>query len=191
MKDDITTIYPQSQQEWRQWLIENHLLEQSVWVLGYKKATGKTSVSWSDVVDEALCFGWIDGMRKSLDEERFIQFVCKRKPKSGWSKINKEKIERLIADGLMTEAGFKSIEIAKQNGSWTLLDEVEELTVPNDLEVAFTSNPGAADFFFGLSKSVRKMMLQWVAFAKKPETRQNRINEIASLAAQKLKPKQF
>jgi len=191
MKDDIATIYPQSQQEWRQWLIENHLLEQSVWVLGYKKATGKTSVSWSDVVDEALCFGWIDGMRKSLDEERFIQFVCKRKPKSGWSKINKEKIERLIADGLMTEAGFKSIEIAKQNGSWTLLDEVEELTVPNDLEVAFTSNPGAADFFFGLSKSVRKMMLQWVAFAKKPETRQNRINEIATLAAQKLKPKQF
>lgn len=191
MKDDIATIYPQSQQEWRQWLIENHLLEQSVWVLGYKKATGKTSVSWSDVVDEALCFGWIDGMRKSLDEERFIQFVCKRKPKSGWSKINKEKIERLIADGLMTEAGFKSIEIAKQNGSWTLLDEVEELTVPNDLEVAFTSNPGAADFFFGLSKSVRKMMLQWVAFAKKPETRRNRINEIATLAAQKLKPKQF
>lgn len=191
MKDDIATIYPQSQQEWRQWLIENHLLEQSVWVLGYKKATGKTSVSWSDVVDEALCFGWIDGMRKSLDEERFIQFVCKRKPKSGWSKINKEKIERLIADGLMTEAGFKSIEIAKQNGSWTLLDEVEELTVPDDLEVAFTSNPGAADFFFGLSKSVRKMMLQWVAFAKKPETRQNRINEIATLAAQKLKPKQF
>ncbi|RZL69608.1 MAG: hypothetical protein EOO93_01085 [Pedobacter sp.] len=191
MKDDIATIYPQSKQEWRQWLMENHLLQQSIWVLSYKKATGKTSVSWSDVVDEALCFGWIDGMRKSLDEERFIQFVCKRKPKSGWSKINKEKIERLIADGLMTEAGFKSIEIAKQNGSWTLLDEVEELTVPKDLEVAFTSNPGAADFFFGLSKSVRKMMLQWVAFAKKPETRQNRINEIATLAAQKLKPKQF
>ena len=188
---DQETFYPKSKQEWRQWLMENHRSKQSVWLLQYKKKSGKPSVEWSDAVDEALCFGWIDGMRKSIDEESFVQFVCKRKPKSGWSKINKEKIERLIAEGLMTEAGLKSIEIAKQNGSWALLDEVEGLTIPQDLDLAFEANVGAKDFFLSLSKSVRKMILQWIAFAKKPETRQKRIKEVAELAAKKQKPKQF
>ncbi|MFN0255062.1 YdeI/OmpD-associated family protein [Pedobacter ureilyticus] len=188
---DQETFYPKSKQEWRQWLVENHQSKQSVWLLQYKKKSGKPSVEWGDAVDEALCFGWIDGMRKSIDEESFVQFVCKRKPKSGWSKINKEKIERLIAEGLMTEAGLKSIEIAKQNGSWALLDEVEGLTIPQDLDLAFEANVGAKDFFLSLSKSVRKMILQWIAFAKKPETRQKRIKEVAELAAKKQKPKQF
>lgn len=191
MKDDIPTISPKSKQEWRQWLIKNHASEQSVWLLAYKKSANKATISWSDTVDEALCFGWIDGMRKSVDEESFVQFVCKRKPKSGWSKINKEKIERLVAEGLMTEAGLKSIEIAKQNGSWTLLDEVEELTIPDDLEEAFAVNVGSKDFFISLSKSVRKMILHWIVSAKKPETRQKRIAEVAELAAKQQKPKQF
>lgn len=191
MKDDIPTISPKSKQEWRRWLTEHHAVEQAVWLRAYKKSANKATVSWSDTVDEALCFGWIDGMRKSVDEESFIQFVCKRKPKSGWSKINKEKIERLITEGLMMEAGFKSIEIAKQNGSWTLLDEVEELSIPEDLEMAFIENVGSKDFFLTLSKSVRKMILQWIAFAKKPETRQKRITEVAKLAAIQQKPKQF
>lgn len=188
---DHGTFYPKSKQEWRQWLMENHQSKQSVWLLQYRKKSGKPSVEWSDAVDEALCFGWIDGMRKSIDEESFVQFVCKRKPKSGWSKINKEKIERLIAEGLMTEAGLKSIELAKQNGSWTLLDEVEELTVPDDLEMAFEAHAESKDFFLSLSKSIRKMILQWIAFAKKPETRQKRISEVVTLAAKRQKPKQF
>lgn len=191
MKDDIKTFYPKTKQEWRQWLLENHQSEDSIWLLSYKKKSGKPGVDWSDAVDEALCFGWIDGMRKSVDEESFVQFVCKRKPKSGWSKINKEKVEHLIADGLMTEAGFKSIEIAKQNGSWSLLDEVEELTVPQELANAFEANPGAETFFNSLSKSVKKMMLHWVVSAKRPETKINRANEIAENAAQGKKPKQF
>ncbi len=186
---DSETFYPKSKQEWRQWLIENHQSKSSVWLVCYKKKAGKPSVEWSDAVDEALCFGWIDGMRKSIDDEKFIQFVCKRKPKSAWSKINKEKIARLITDDLMTEAGLKSIEIAKQNGSWYLLDEVEELTVPEDLETAFAANIGSKDFFSSLSKSVKKMILQWIAFAKKTETRQKRINEVAELAAKNQKPK--
>ncbi|SOD19763.1 YdeI/OmpD-associated family protein [Pedobacter xixiisoli] len=191
MKEDIPTISPKNQQEWRQWLIENHASEEAVWLLAYKKSANKETIAWSETVDEALCFGWIDGMRKSIDDESFVQFLCKRKPKSGWSKINKEKIERLIADGLMTEAGLKSIEIAKQNGSWTLLDEVEELTISPDLEAAFARNIGSKDFFLSLSKSVRKMILQWIAFAKKTETREKRITEVAELAAKKQKPKQF
>lgn len=191
MNETIQTISPKSQAEWRQWLVENHRSSQAVWVLAYKKSLNKATISWSETVDEALCFGWIDGMRKSVDEESFVQFVCKRKPKSAWSKINKENVERLIAGGLMTEAGLESIEIAKINGSWSLLDEVEELTIPLDLEKAFAKYPNSEDFFLSLSKSVKKMILQWIAFAKKPETRQKRVTEVAELAAKKQKPKQF
>jgi uncharacterized protein YdeI (YjbR/CyaY-like superfamily) len=162
-----------------------------VWVLYYKNSSGTPSLSWSEAVDEALCFGWIDSIRKPLDHEKFLQFFGKRKPKSGWSKINKAKVARLIEDGLMTAAGYKSIETAKQNGSWSILDEVEEVIIPPDLENAFQANAGSKEFFLSLSRSVRKAILQWLVLAKRPETRQKRINEIAELAALKLKPKQF
>jgi len=185
------TFYPKSQKDWREWLEKNHDSKQSIWLVCYKKQANKPTINWSDAVDEALCFGWIDSTRKSIGDNTFIQFFTRRKPNSAWSKINKAKIKRLIEGGLMQKAGFESIERAKANGSWTILDEVEELTIPVDLEKALKANPVAEDFFMNLSKSVKKMMLQWVTVAKRPETRQNRINEIASLAALKLKPKQF
>jgi uncharacterized protein YdeI (YjbR/CyaY-like superfamily) len=147
------------------------------------------TISWSEAVDEALCFGWIDSKALSIDEEKYKQFFTKRKPSSAWSKINKEKIKRLIEEGLMMPAGLASIEVAKQNGSWTILDEVEELTIPKDLEKAFRTNKVSKKFFLSLSKSVQKMILQWIAFAKREETRQKRIHEVATLAAKKLKPK--
>lgn len=188
---EIEMICPASRHEWRQWLKENHDSKQSVWLVYYKIKSGKPSFSWSDAVDEALCFGWIDSIRKSIDHEKFMQFFGRRKPNSVWSKINKEKVERLIHDDLMTAAGYKSIETAKQNGSWVILDEVEELNIPEDLEKEFHDKPGSKDFFLGLSRSVRKSILQWVILAKRPETRQKRIKEVAELAAQKMKPKQF
>ena len=188
---DKETFYPKSQKDWREWLEKNHDSKQSIWLVCYKKQANKPTINWSDAVDEALCFGWIDSTRKSIGDNAFIQFFTRRKPNSAWSKINKGKIERLIEGGLMQKAGFESIERAKANGSWTILDEVEELTIPVDLEKALKANPVGEDFFMNLSKSVKKMMLQWVTVAKRPETRQNRINEIASLAALKLKPKQF
>jgi len=188
---DKETFYPKSQKDWREWLEKNHDSKQSIWLVCYKKQANKPTINWSDAVDEALCFGWIDSTRKSIGDNAFIQFFTRRKPNSAWSKINKGKIERLIEGGLMQKAGFESIERAKANGSWTILDEVEELTIPVDLEKALKANPVAEDFFMNLSKSVKKMMLQWVTVAKRPETRENRINEIASLASQKLKPKQF
>lgn len=149
------------------------------------------TLSWSEAVDEALCFGWIDSTRKTIDEEKFIQFFSKRKPNSVWSKINKEKVQRLIDERLMTPAGYESIERAKQNGSWAILDDVEELIIPNDLEKEFKTKLGSKDFFLSLSKSVRKSILQWLTLAKQQETRQKRMSEIAELASQKLKPKQF
>lgn len=188
---DIETFYPASSQDWRAWLIENHNVKQSIWLVCYKKQANVPTITWSDAVDEALCFGWIDSTRKSVDSDKFIQFFTRRKASSNWSKINKAKIERLVAEGLMTEAGLESVERAKQNGSWTILDQVEELHVPEDLLAAFEANAGAKEYFTSLSKSVKKMLLYWVVSAKRPETRQNRINEIAVLAAQNLKPKQF
>ena len=185
----VEMFYLATPQEWRLWLQENHRSKQSVWLIHYNKKSGIPTISWSDAVDEALCFGWIDSTRKTLDHERYIQFFCKRKSKSVWSKINKAKVEQLIEAGKMSQAGYESIETARQNGSWAILDEVEELKIPADLEAEFNTKPGSMDFFLSLSKSVRKSMLQWIILAKRPETRQNRIGEIAERAAQKLKPK--
>lgn len=190
-KKPTPTFCPASQQEWRKWLEENHQTEQSVWLVQHKKKANIPTISWGDAVDEALCFGWIDSIRKSIDGERFIQFFGKRKPKSAWSKINKAKVERLAAEGLMWQAGLDSIAIAKQNGSWGILDKVEELTIPKELAAAFRVNPGSRKYFLGLSKSVKKAMLQWIAFAKRPETKAKRIAEIAELAARQQRPKQF
>jgi len=187
----IETFCPGSREEWRSWLQINHRLKQSVWLVYYKKKSATASITYNDAVDEALCFGWIDSTRKSLDQETFMQFFCRRKPNSVWSKVNKGKIKRLMEEGLMTQAGLESIETAKQNGSWIILDEVEELIIPQDLENAFMLYPGAKQYFLSLSKSVRKRMLQWLVFAKRSETREKRITEIAKLAAEKLKPKPF
>ncbi len=187
----IETFCPTSRQDWRQWLKENHDLKQSVWLVYYKKKSNISTVSYSDAVDEALCFGWIDSTLKSLDSERFMQFFCKRKPTSVWSKINKGKVQQLISNGLMTPAGLVSIEIAKQNGSWLILDDVEELKIPEDLAEEFKNKPGSKEYFLSLSNSIKKSILQWLVLAKRPETRRKRITEIAELAAQKLKPKQF
>lgn len=190
-KEEIETFYPSTQTDWREWLQENHLSKQSVWLIYYKKKSKIPSISWSEAVDEALCFGWIDSTARPIDDEKYMQFFTKRKATSVWSKINKDKVEKLISAGKMNQAGLESIEKAKKNGSWTILDEVEELIIPEDLEAAFQANEGSKDFFMSLSKSVRKAILQWLVLAKQQTTRQKRINEIAELAAQKLKPKQF
>lgn len=190
-KQEIETFCPASQQDWRNWLHENHNSKQAVWLIYYKKKANIPSITYSDAVDHALCFGWIDSTRKSLDHETFMQFFCRRKPNSVWSKVNKGKVQLLIDNGLMTKAGFETIETAKQNNSWAILDEVEEVIIPADLMEEFENQPGSGEYFLSLSRSVRKSILQWLVLAKRPETRQKRIIEIAELAAQKLKPKQF
>ncbi len=188
---DTQVFYPKSAGEWRIWLEQNHASSTSVWVVFYSKASQKPSLSWSEAVDVALCFGWIDSKKIKIDQETSHQFFSRRKPKGTWSKINKDKVSKLIESGLMTQAGLDCIEIAKNDGSWTILDQAEELIVPQDFEDALTSRPGAKEFYESLSKSVRKMMLTWITFAKRPETRQNRIDEIATLASRGEKPKQF
>lgn len=188
---EIEQFYPKTKQHWRKWLEKNHIQKDAVWLIFYKKHTGKPSLMWSDAVDEALCFGWIDSKAETIDNDTFRQYFCKRKPNGTWSKINKQKIEILTAKGLMAQAGFDVINSAKQNGSWTILDEVEELIVPSELEKAFENFENSKDFFLSLSKSKKKVLLQWIALAKTEATRQKRILEIVENAAQKQQPKQF
>ena len=182
---------PKNQKDWRAWLELNHKEEKPVWLIFYKKKSPSYNLSWSDSVDEALCFGWIDSTKRTIDSEKYKQYFSKRKAKSNWSKVNKDKVEILIAKGLMQESGYKSIEIAKENGSWTILDAVEALIIPEDLKEELTKDKRAKDFFEGLSKSAKKVLLYWVFSAKRKETRQKRILEIVENAGHNLKPKQF
>lgn len=183
------TFYPQNPQEWRRWLEQNHLSKTSVNLIFYKKGSGKPTLSWSEAVDEALCFGWIDSTKRTLDHERYTLYFGRRKPYSTWSKINREKVTILIEKELMTSAGLECIEKAKSNGYWTILDEIDELMTPQDLAAEFDKNPGSMEYFHSLKKSDRKLILFWIAMAKRPETRSKRITEVATAAGQGQKPR--
>lgn len=191
MIDETENFEPESQQDWRKWLELNHEKCDAIWLILHKKGSKTPNLNWSEAVDEALCFGWIDSTKKLLDKDRYIQYFCRRKPNSTWSKVNKEKVDKLIQNNLMTEAGFTSIETAKQNGSWTMLDEVEALVIPGDLKEELAIHKGSMEYFESLSKSSKKILLYWVVSAKRPEIRRKRIVEIAENASKNLKPKQF
>jgi uncharacterized protein YdeI (YjbR/CyaY-like superfamily) len=188
-EEEIITFCPANCQQWREWLMENHSREKSVWLIYNKKKSGVPSITWSEAVDEALCFGWIDSLARPINDARYMQFFTRRKVNSVWSKINKEKVQRLTEQGLMTQAGLEVINTAKQNGSWTVLDEVEALILPADLQAEFICSPQAERFYHHLSRSDKRNLLQRLVFAKKPETRQKRISEFVELAALNQKPK--
>ncbi|TKG94232.1 hypothetical protein EYV94_13190 [Puteibacter caeruleilacunae] len=185
------TYYPRNQQEWREWLETNHSSKSSVWLIFYKKETQQPTIDWSEAVDEALCFGWIDSLKKKIDDERYMQLFSKRKPNSTWSKINKDKVKVLIDEGRMTQAGLRTVVIARENGMWSFLDDVEKLIIPDDLEIAFNKSNGSKEFFLSLTKSIRKGMLAWIVMAKREETRKKRISELVSAASKGEKPKPF
>lgn len=185
------TFCPYNRIHWREWLEQNHQSENSVWLVYYKKKAGMPTLTWDEAVDEALCFGWIDSIGKPIDDQRYMQFFSRRKPKSAWSKINKEKVERLSLQGLISDSGWTAIEIAKQNGAWSALDKVESLVMPKDLEKGFGRKIIAKRFFKQLSKSLKKSILQWIYFAKKAETRASRISEVVRFCSSGEIPKQF
>jgi uncharacterized protein YdeI (YjbR/CyaY-like superfamily) len=190
-RDDLQRIWAPDAATWREWLEEHHATEPGVWLMSWKKAAGKPSISWSEAVDEALCFGWIDSTRRSIDELSSQQYFAPRKPKSNWSKINKEKVERLIAEGRMTPAGLAAVEEAKRNGSWTNLDAVEAMEMPPDLLAALEAHPGAREYVESLSKTRRWEMLYWINGAKREITRADRIRQVAEAAARGKRPDRF
>ncbi|MDN4165114.1 YdeI/OmpD-associated family protein [Cytophagales bacterium LB-30] len=187
----IQAFHATSRTEWRKWLEENHQSEKSVWLIIFKKESGTQSVYYPEAVDEALCFGWIDSKPNKRDENSYYQFFAKRNPKSNWSKINKAKVIKLIEQGLMHSSGYEMIEIAKKNGTWEALDEVENLTLPADLEQLFLKNNVAFENWNNFSRSSKRGILEWIMNAKRPETRQKRIEETVSLAEKNCKANHY
>lgn len=189
--NDVQTFHAKSRKEWRKWLETNHSTEKSVWLIIYKKESEIPSVYYSEAVDEALCFGWIDSKPNKRNEDSYYQFFAKRNPKSNWSKVNKAKIAKLIEKGLMQSAGLEMIEIAKENGTWTALDEVENLIIPDDLQELFSDNKTAFENWERFPPSSKRGILEWILNAKKPETRQKRIEETVSLAEKDIRANHY
>lgn len=191
MKEEYDCFYPTSTEEWRAWLAENHAKKDSIWVIFYKKSSKEPSITWSEAVDEAICFGWIDSLKKTIDERSYRQVFTPRKPKSGWSKINKEKVIKLTQLKKMRPAGIAAVERAKQNGMWELLDKIEALILPSELEATFKVEPSAREFYASLSNSKKKGVLYWVISAKRPATKAKRIEEFLKFAAEGKLPNRF
>lgn len=189
--NQVELYYAKDRTDWRHWLEANHATSPGVWLVYYKKHTDQPSVAYSDAVEEALCFGWVDSRPNVLDDERYKQLFSPRKPKSPWSKLNKQRVEKLIQQGLMTSAGLEKIEAAKQDGSWSAYDSIEDLVIPPDLEQALAANPAANQNFQAFSNSSKKNILWWIGSAKQPATRIKRIEETVSLAAKNIKANHY
>ncbi len=179
---NLPIVLFKSASDWEQWLQANHTQPQGLWLKIAKKASGKASASYAEALDIALCYGWIDGQKASYDEQYFLQKFTPRRPKSLWSKVNVKKVAALIAAGRMKPAGLAAIEAAKQDGRWDLAyDSPSTSTVPPDFQAALDQNPRAKTFIATLNKTNVYAMLWRIQTAKKPETRQARIEKLISM----------
>ena len=183
----IPELYFKNDTEFREWLHNNYFNNNGIYLIFYKVSHENDSMRWEEAVKVALCYGWIDSTVKSLGDGKRRQYFCPRKPKSVWSKVNKEYIKTLKVDGLMHESGLESIRIAKKNGSWMALDDVEAGKVPEDLRAAFDKSEKALVNFKNFTKSQRKGYLYWLNQAKREITRQKRIDEIIQLCTENIK----
>ena len=189
--DGVATFHASTRAAWREWLSENHASPKSVWLIIYRKESNTPSVYYNEAVDEALCFGWIDSKPNKRDDESFYQYFSVRNPKSNWSRVNKDKVSRLLDENLMTEAGLAMIKTAKESGTWDALNDVENLVIPADLQVAFKQYPKAEVHFEAFPRSTKRGILEWIFNAKRAATRQKRINETAALAQENKRANQY
>lgn len=189
---EYKTTHPKTRTQWRRWLERNHASSPGIWMIYYKQQSGKRNFSYSDAVEEALCFGWIDSLPRKLDEERAMLKFTPRKPKSVWSQLNKTRVEQLIKAGLMTASGLGKIEQAKKNGSWNTLNtsnfHTDSNSLPDDLQKAFAKSKKALANFNNFSASYRRQFLFWIDSAKRPETRTGRIRQTVLMSAANKKP---
>lgn len=176
----------ESRAGWRAWLTQNYRQDESIWLVTFKKNKGPY-VSYDEIVDEAICFGWIDSRVAKLDETRSMLLLSPRRGGSAWSKVNKDRVERVTLAGLMTPVGQLLIDQAKVDGTWDKLNDVDALIEPEDLQTALATTPGAQKYWDIFPPSSRRGILEWINAAKRPETRANRIAQTASLAAQGIK----
>ncbi len=176
-------VHAETRPQWREWLVENHANSTGVWLVSWRSATGRPSVGYEESVEEALCVGWVDSKGGKIDDERTKLWFAPRNPRSAWARTNKDRVARLEAAGLMLPAGRRAVEIAKANGAWSLLDDVENLVVPPDLQAAFAAHRGARENWDGFPRSARRAILEWIVQARTEPTRAKRIADTAAKAA--------
>jgi len=186
---ELQEHYFKTDEEWREWLHNNHSSCKGIYLIFYKVEHENDSMRWEEAVKVALCYGWIDSTVKSLGNGKRRQYFTPRNEKSVWSALNKKYIKQLIKEDLMHQSGLSKIEIAKQNGSWTALDDVENGIIPEDLQIQFDINLDAYNNYQNFAPSYRKSYLYWLNQAKREETRQKRITEIIKLCTNNIKSK--
>ena len=179
--DNFQKVEVTSQEELRDWLEQHHQQEESVWLVTYLKAVPEKYLSREGVLDELICFGWIDGIRRKLDEQRTMQLISPRRVQH-WAKSYKDRAAKLIEMGKMHEAGFRSIEHSKQVGLWDFMEDVDRLEVPQDLQDGLDKVQGASDFFHRINDSSKRFVLRWLKLAKTEKTRKARIQQLAELS---------
>ncbi len=179
-----------SRSQWRRWLVAHHARSGPIWLVRWKKGKGP-HVAYDEVVEEALCFGWIDSLPRRLDDARSMLLLAPRKPASAWSKLNRERVARLTKAGLMAPAGLAAVAAARSSGAWSALEQTDSLSPPDDLQAAFAAHPGSRENFAAFPPSTRRGILEWIAQAKRAETRAKRINETAALAVRNMRANQW
>ena len=190
-QDEPETLTFATQKAWREWLQENQTLEAGVWLRMYKKGSGIESINYAEALDEALCVGWIDGQKRSFDETSWVQRFVPRRPRSTWSKVNRQHVQRLIDEGRMQEAGLREVEKAKTDGRWeAAYDSASTSVPPDDFLQALAQNAAAREFFERLDRQNVYAILYRIQTAKKPETRERRIATLVEMLAkgEKLHP---
>ncbi len=180
--DGRPTVHAETLEQWRDWLATHHDQGSGVWLVSWRKQSGRPAVGYDESVTEALAWGWVDSKGNRLDDERTLLWFAPRKPTSGWSRSNKQRVALLHKEGRMQPAGQRSIDAAKANGRWSLLDDVEDLVVPDDLVAAFAARPGSREQWDAFPPSARRGILEWIVRAKRATTRERRITETAEKA---------
>lgn len=191
MSDRYERVEVTSRAELRAWLEEHHAGSPGIWLVTFKKAAAERHVPYGDIVEEALSFGWVDSRPQKLDGERSMLLLTPRRRGSGWSRANKERIERLDAAGLLTPAGRAVVDAARADGSWARIDHAQDLREPDDLREALEAHDGARGHWDAFPPSTRRAILEWIGNAKRPETRSRRVRETATLAAQGVRANQW
>jgi uncharacterized protein YdeI (YjbR/CyaY-like superfamily) len=187
----LITVKATSRNEWRKWLEKNYQSEKSVWLIIYHKDSKIKSIYYDEAVEEAICFGWIDSIARKRDDDSKYQFFAQRKPKSNWSKLNRERAEKMIVERRITPAGLALIDLAKKTGTWEALTDVQNAVIPDDLQKLFNQHTTAFKNFQAFPPSSKRIILEWILNAKKPETRKQRITQTVALAEKNIKANHY
>lgn len=179
----MKSIKIKGRSEWRTWLSANYNKETEIWLVYYKKSSGKPSIGYDESVEEALCFGWVDSIIKKIDDEKYVRKFTPRKPDSQWSMSNINRVQKMIQAELMTEHGLALVEAAKGSGSWDnpVTPPKFSFELPPEFAQALAKNKKAKEFFEGLAKTYKKQYIGWIVSAKRAKTKEKRIRESVAL----------